>query len=351
VKSSFKHINSNYESPLGENSSFGNARPNNNKLQIDFIGGPFDKSNNLVSAISRFQQYYYLISFNRQINANDINKVTWGVSYDDNTDIFKLFSGGRIIGNQLKVFIKVGIDEKGNFFGINKCKIYAYIGDIPNKNIFKEVFYKKTTSIFIGGAADKNKYAVFLGPTNIIELDVKNGFDEMFDSFDSIDYTSIYLGFEEVYEIKRITKNVLNEIPDKSVVSVNIIGHSLGGWNGAHLSNILSSLGYSVNTLITLDPVGQGIGVTMVSNIYWEYPEPISLFWINTRCKPDKPDGTDRIAEDGKRWIIESGPSVNFINPHHHAEAGAMFFDDIVKYKMSIATILYSNTEKYITSQ
>jgi predicted esterase YcpF (UPF0227 family) len=59
-------------------------------------------------------------------------------------------------------------------------------------------------------------------------------------------YSSYYLGYNEVKGNDDIEKYVLNMIPNTNGTKINIVGHSLGGWNGAHLSEILTIKGYIV---------------------------------------------------------------------------------------------------------
>jgi thioesterase domain-containing protein len=66
---------------------------------------------------------------------------------------------------------------------------------------------------------------------------------------------------------------------------IYIIGHSLGGWNGANLSRLLSVRGYAVEMLNTIDPIGEGWGVYTISNLHGQYPKPVTKFWINMRVE------------------------------------------------------------------
>ncbi|MBN6077661.1 hypothetical protein HYE59_08985, partial [Aggregatibacter actinomycetemcomitans] len=119
-----------------------------------------------------------------------------------------------------------------------------------------EYIEKRATVIFIGGAADQEPY-YFQGPyenINMVEFEFSNNL-KLFSQI-SNKVNSIILGYNHVYSESDIQTNVLNKI--KSYELVYIIGHSLGGWNAAHLSRILKDKGYNVKMLITLDPVGEG---------------------------------------------------------------------------------------------
>ncbi|SNV34917.1 Uncharacterised protein [Chryseobacterium taklimakanense] len=99
----------------------------------------------------------------------------------------------------------------------------------------------------------------------------------------------------------------------------------MGGWNGAHLSQILTDAGYKVKMLITLDPVGEGFLVYVGSNIYRRKPMPKADFWINLKAVPNKPDQSDSVAEFGERWNIKSGPNINNEANLNHYNAKKMF--------------------------
>lgn len=99
----------------------------------------------------------------------------------------------------------------------------------------------------------------------------------------------------------------------------------MGGWNGAHLSQILADKGYNIEMLITLDPVGEGAMVWAVSDLHYELPSPKAKYWINISASPDENDMSDIIAEIGERWVPEKGPDINFISKAHHANVTRMF--------------------------
>lgn len=75
-----------------------------------------------------------------------------------------------------------------------------------------------------------------------------------------------------------------------SQTQVFIVGHSLGAWNGAHLSHLLAAHGISCRYLITLDPVGYGNHdfplaghLIRLAKIYPLVPVPVCANWINIR--------------------------------------------------------------------
>lgn len=205
---------------------------------------------------------------------------------------------------------------------------------------------KRVVVFFIGGAGDKEPYYGGGPFRNIAE--VRKYFDpKVEDLAQCHQYTSAYLGYNEVKGRENIEINVIKNIPSK-LNRVYIVGHSLGGWNGAHLSAILSSQGYTVEMLITLDPVGEGVGVWAISNIYKETPKPSAKEWINVLAKPLASDSSDMIADLGSRWIVKSGPKSNYIANLNHYNAIQMF-KVAPMGKKSAADELYASIRKVVT--
>lgn len=181
----------------------------------------------------------------------------------------------------------------------------------------------RTVVFFIGGAGDKESY-YFAGPYRNIFY-AKESFDRRVKGAGKEGtYVSHYLGYNEARGASDVQSAIASKIPDK-VTPVYIVGHSLGGWNGAHLSNILHSNGYQVEMLVTLDPVGEGALVWLGSDIYYSKPQPKSGFWINVRANPRAPDSSDSVAEFGERWSVSSGPDVNHVMDINHYNARDMF--------------------------
>lgn len=125
---------------------------------------------------------------------------------------------------------------------------------------------KKVVALFIGGASDKETYYGHPA-TKIIQLEVSDKFDDLIDAEKIKGYKSLYLGYNEVKGEDDIKSKIVANIHDRENTAIYIIGHSLGGWNGAHLSQILTDKGYNVDLLITLDPVGTGADVKLISDI------------------------------------------------------------------------------------
>lgn len=98
--------------------------------------------------------------------------------------------------------------------------------------------------------------------------------------------------------------------------TVNIVGHSLGGWQAAHLAKQLNEVRCgAVDNLITLDPVGDSNRIHSVANIKYRTPKPDAKTWINVRVeRPGVLTGFDNwIANFGGQW----NPSKNSLPPHY----------------------------------
>ncbi|MHC8338219.1 alpha/beta hydrolase [Pseudomonas sp. HLT2-19-2] len=106
---------------------------------------------------------------------------------------------------------------------------------------------------------------------------------------------------------------------------VYIVGHSLGGWNGAHLSAVLSNRGYRIPVLVTLDPVGEGKIVYGISSIYQQEPKPKAEYWVNVRADAKDWNFSDLVADFGEQWNMASGPNMNGRVDVNHADAWAIY--------------------------
>ncbi|MEO4047409.1 alpha/beta hydrolase [Pseudomonas sp. CAU 1711] len=203
----------------------------------------------------------------------------------------------------------------------------------------------RAIAFFIGGAGDKESY-YFAGPYKNITY-AQDPFNRRMEAAGKGKlFRSIYRGYNEVRGSSDIKRHVVAHIPDKAT-PVYIVGHSLGGWNGAHLSNLLAGDGYRVEMLITLDPVGEGALVWLGSDIHYSKPEPKSGYWINVRAEPSVPDPSDSVAEFGEKWSVHSGPDINCVMNVNHANAWGMFLNPI-QGEMSAADYMYESVISYM---
>ena len=182
----------------------------------------------------------------------------------------------------------------------------------PNIVPVKLEIYEQSYTAFIGGAADKYPFVYgdikpigvgdALGPTEIVGSYAR-GFDT-----GNVKHMKEYYGYEEAYNNRRVTKwsdpnkkNAFNDIVEvykkNNATQINIIGHSLGGWNAAGLVTELNKEKIPVNLLITIDPVGillskatvPGILTTPIvrAQIYLLEPKPNAKTWVNVFSNPD----------------------------------------------------------------
>jgi hypothetical protein len=238
----------------------------------------------------------------------------------------------KLPASDQNTFKKAGLSVTSPKDNLNRQEVSVQVGQAIM------VFY-------IGGAGDKESY-YGTGPYGNID-EVRKHCDLIFKSLRVQNlYFTDYLGYNEVCGKGDVQKHVIEKIPDK-MMPVYIVGHSLGGWNGAHLSRILNEHGYNVEMLITLDPVGEGFGVHAISDLYGKYPRPVAKFWINIRA--DKAiremDGSDGIALVGGQWTVKEGPNLNFVADIHHANALKMFLVPLTG-KASARDYFYASVKK-----
>ncbi|WP_297577488.1 hypothetical protein [uncultured Deefgea sp.] len=183
---------------------------------------------------------------------------------------------------------------------------------------------------FVGGAADKEAY-YGMQPTKLINfalISLVNALSSKGYPYEVIGNKVHHLSYADAKGDDDIEKQFISRIKEKDTL-IYLVGHSLGAWNSAHLSNLLTKKGYKVEFLITLDPVGDGVAVSLLSDIYWSKPSP--LFeggnWINVRAEApwDNYFFDDVIADLGGQWDVITGPLINAIVPINHGDANAMF--------------------------
>jgi len=185
----------------------------------------------------------------------------------------------------------------------------------------------KVVVVLVGGAGDKKRF-LGNGPNHNIqpaEAPLRRFVEHNVELGPRKTFEVLYLGYYEIFEDARIQANVMPSLTDLGT-KVYIVGHSLGGWNGAHLSKILTDKGYDVKMLITLDPVGKSPTLELWSKIYNTLPVPAAKKWINIKAQPSHSNITDVVAWAGEKWIITSGPDINVTVDVNHAEAISMLY-------------------------
>ncbi|WP_373779217.1 hydrolase [Glaesserella sp.] len=184
--------------------------------------------------------------------------------------------------------------------------------------------YANAHIFFIGGAADQEPYYL-IGPLRHINRARQRFLLALQKEFGSIERIFIHTyGYNRIYHLKDIEKNVLSKLKPNDLIY--LIGHSLGGWNAAHLSQLLKTKGFEVQILVTLDPVGEGTLVWLGSNIY-RHPQtkPQAAFWINIRAEIKRLTISDIVARAGQQWNIEQGPDINEVIYAQHSNALHIF--------------------------
>lgn len=114
-----------------------------NELKLDVLSveGPYDTKGNIVKYVKKEDSFFYLATLNISPKKADLSQLNWAVSYDDNDNTFKLdFTGGKIENGKVKVKIQT---QKAN----KKFKVYAFIGNVVDKNIYVEAIYKVETGV------------------------------------------------------------------------------------------------------------------------------------------------------------------------------------------------------------
>lgn len=285
----------------------------------------------------------------------ELENVKWAYRIDDGK-IQYFENKGNIIGNTVSKKIEIG----KNLWDNKTLKIYAYMqSPIDNVSVDVKILreQKYVALFFIGGAGDAERY-YGTGPTEIMKKVMKSfnnivvndkKINEIKSHFKKDFHISEYFGYNKVRGKDDIKKNITNKIPDKKNTAVYIIGHSLGGWNGAHLSQILTDRGYNVDLLITLDPVGWGADVQLISDIYGTIPKPKSNYWINIYTNPKNYSMDDFIADYGGQWHPPKDEvQIDHITEYSHRQANPMFKEGLNKTNISASNMLLHFIKEYI---
>jgi hypothetical protein len=195
--------------------------------------------------------------------------------------------------------------------------------------------------ITIGGAGDKEPFYT-VGPSSIVYKQVTVPLAENFEGNE--DYNAVYLGYNEVRSPADIERYITSNVDPST--SIYIVGHSLGGWNGAELSRTLADQGYDVRVLVTLDPVGDAPWTPLVADIPFFKPNPGAEQWINIHASPTNGDASDLIATAGGRWVVVDGTTINLSPDINHANAGAMFVSPLLNDGRSVLEYITDEINK-----
>lgn len=215
--------------------------------------------------------------------------------------------------------------------------------------------YTHSYTAFIGGASDKYSFAPNDLPINIggRGLGPNRFVGEYYDKFvlqhksKLKNATLQYYGYEEAYNAMNKKGNKLNAFEDIKKflekhpnTQVNLIGHSLGGWNAAGLAQELANKKIcKVNFLITIDPVGEILSFGRLTpygaRIYFKEPSPSFNYWFSITCDPKNYDSNDAVADSGGQWrdVPKSKATLFYITKYSHAD-----FDEMMKEKVLMNT-------------
>ncbi|WP_019520190.1 alpha/beta hydrolase family protein [Faucicola boevrei] len=234
---------------------------------------------------------------------------------------------------------------------------------------------KASFTAFVGGAADKYEFLEpplnkLVSPTYIMQKCLNNFGSKILNIPTA---KTKYYGYEEAYTDYSVGKKYNNKVLDNLLsdireilknepkTQINLVGHSLGGWNVAGLAKELYDKKIcTVNCLITLDPVGQlaskayvpvpGISPTVIRTaIYVFEPKPISKIWVNIYSQPQSNEDDDTIANLGGRWNNDEMKKAkyNYTSQAHHGEAEKMFITKCFENNtLSAADILLREIKK-----
>ncbi len=141
-----------------------------------------------------------------------------------------------------------------------------------------------------------------------------------------------YNNLNETKEIENLINTRIKTIDESDKkhgkrALIYIVGHSLGGWNGAYLTEQLSRKGYSTEMLVTLDPVGtHHYSTLLAADVYSSEPNVKSNKWINIRCEGGSYNFPDLVADVGGQWKPSKiKPTIEATTPIHHENADGLF--------------------------
>ena len=282
---------------------------------------------------------YKVTSYNQTASQQDKQRVKWMLKVDNKETQLEQQ------GEEIKYM------PKDSSLAGKEIILMPYLEKHTETVSVKTKILKEVVVFYIGGASDKETY-YGNAATKIIKLQVKDEFDDIIEK-EKLEksYEDVYLGYNEVRGDEDIENKVISKIPNKENTAIYIVGHSLGGWNGAHLSQILADKGYNVDLLITLDPVGVGSTVTYISDIFWTTPKPKANYWIQISTFPEDYQLDDFIADFGEQWRPKKGPQISDECSCNHGSAGHMFFKPLKNTDISASDMLLHHIKLFLSKK
>ena len=256
---------------------------------------------------------------------------------------------------------KIGRYLTSDPIGLNggSLNTYTYV----DNEVWRAVDPWGLYTVFIGGAADAEPF-LGQGPTGIMQ-DVRRDFRDKYlqPYFENAGYSqdrarqlasrnARYYGFHELHLMLADAKMYLSTQGNENA-KINIVGHSLGGWQAAHLAQQLEEWRCgSVGVVTTLDPVGVRYRYNLAGSINFKTPNPKYKTWVNIRAEAKDTSINDVIANLGGQWNPSSlNPTYNYTLEVDHVYARTMFTTKIPNRNISLlglVNISYSNNRKNI---
>lgn len=223
---------------------------------------------------------------------------------------------------------------------------YNYVGQNPHRSVDPWGLY----TIFIGGAGDKEDFW-YIFPKHYVVRDYSSKFrDDLSSYFQkklNIDnqranqlatYNVKYYGYNELDQAYNSAINFLNTFP---TVKINIVGHSLGGWQAAQLADKLNSKFGNrcvLSNLITLDPVGTVYSWNPLGSIKFKTPKTSAPVWTNVKADyTGFPSRNNVVAILGGQW----NPSSSGLSPTYNYKfvADHLDVDTLMSHKVMVNDI------------
>lgn len=330
-------------------------KPGNNYIN-DFenkiiLSGPYLKVDDekTIKQVSKFHSYIYCCEIKGLAGGFKKENLKCLILSDININQREIdFNFININGNKIWIEMK-------DTTSVDSFKIVTYYQKIGKSN-YLEVFFKKCVCWFVGGAGDKTPFVninsnINISPTLIMKR-VKEDFDDKIDPLYKSSIITEYIGYDELFSLKKYNKYI-EKLPDNQRCVINIIGHSLGGWNSAHFTNVLKYKNYKVRTLVTIDPVGIKKITSIFTSIYSNYPIPYKEKWINILANPIEENVSDEIAELGGRWKLTTKDNVDIFydSTLNHEDANGMFFSIFNDKNINPFDFLKISLSDYLTSK
>ena len=225
---------------------------------------------------------------------------------------------------------------------------YGYAGQNPVSFVDPWGLY----TIFIGGAGDHESFWYIFPNHKVVQYYATNYFhSKLANHFQSklkvnesraqqlATFSVKYYGYNQ---IDRAYDNAIRFLKLFPTANVNIVGHSLGGWQAAHLAQRLNEFKCnSVANLITLDPVSTIYSWNPAGSIKFKGPKTTGPNWINIRAESSSfyPGWNNIVANSGGQW----NPSSSGLNPTYNYQIEA---DHIAIRKMMNHKIILNGKEQ-----